>query len=178
MIKIIATDAMISPGYQGAQAIWTSESGNASQFRVGCRIFDPKADNNSRWVNIQVKAFGKLAEKVVKMGLKEKSVITISGRLDEDVWQKDGAEHRRFVIVADDIEFSYGNNGGNKNASASNTPVPDQATGGQYDGAPQNGGYAAPGHANTPAAPAPAPNPQGGFTGYENFGGDNPFFGG
>ncbi len=175
MIKMIATDAMVSPGFQGQPTIWTSENGNACQFRIGCRVFDPKAENGSRWINISVKAFGKLAEKVGKMKVKEKSVLTISGRLDEESWTKDNVEQKRFILVADDIEFTYGNNAENK--AASNAPVPETPAGaGQQYGAPPNGNYGANGYA--PAPSAPVPNPQGGFTGYENFGGENPFFGG
>ena len=84
MLKVIATDVVISKGYDGAPALRFSEKG--VRFRVGKKVYDTRAENNQRWINLSVKAFGQTSERIKKMQLKEGSFVNILGRLDEDVW--------------------------------------------------------------------------------------------
>lgn len=151
MLAVLVTGACVSPGYQDEPAVRFSESGKDAFFKIGKKVYDANADDKHRWVNISVKCFGDLPDRLKKMQLKEKSFINIRGRLDEDVWEsKNGETRRSLVIIAEDIEYA----GGGKQKENDN--------GERYD-------YAA------PAAPPPEEAP-GEFTGYEPFGGDS-FFG-
>ena len=46
MLKVIATDAVISKGYDGAPALKYSESGESVRFRIGKKVYDTRAENN------------------------------------------------------------------------------------------------------------------------------------
>ena len=180
MMKIFISDAVVSRGYDGAPAIRLFNSENGGEFavfQVGIRKYDSRAENNHRWVNLKVKAFGDLCERIKKMSLKEGSYISLCGDYDEERWtDKDTGEGRSApVIVLDDIKFSH--TGGQKKEQNGNG----QDTGGQG----QQGYSQAPGASQAaPAAPAQSSQtmqattemPQN-FTGYESFsGGQNPFF--
>lgn len=180
MMKIFISDAVVSRGYDGAPAIRLFNSENGGEFavfQVGIRKYDSRAENNHRWVNLKVKAFGDLCERIKKMSLKEGSFISLCGDYDEERWtDKDTGEGRSApVIVLDDIKFSH--TGGQKKEQNGNG----QDTGGQG----QQGCSQAPGASQAaPAAPAQSSQtmqattemPQN-FTGYESFsGGQNPFF--
>lgn len=156
MFKVIATDVVISKGYDGAPALKFSENGESVRFRIGKKVHDTRAENNTRWVNLSVKAIGSVCERIRKMQLKESSFINILGRLDEDVWE-DSTTHEKksaMVVILDEIEY-YSAGGGKQKA---------EETGGQ-----------------SKTAAEPAPNASGGdmpgnFTGFEPFGGVNSFF--
>ena len=159
MFKIIATNVVISHGYNGANALKFSDNGGSVRFRIGKKVYDPKAKDNARWINMSVKAFGNVCERIKKMQLKESSFINIEGRLDEEFWDDPNTheEKSQFVIVLDDVEYASSGEGGkskdsqNQNASAQPAaPVP------QGDPVPQ---------ADTNNATAGS-----GFTGYEPFG--------
>lgn len=157
MLKVLATQVVISRGYDGAAAIKFSEKGDAVRFRIGKKVYDSNAENNARWINLAVKGFGPICERIKKMQLKDGSFVNIFGRLDEDVWEDQQTHEKKsaMVIILDDIEYA---SGGGKSKDNQDT---EQAG---------HGGQAAPSAA--PAAPANS----GGFTGYETFGGANPFF--
>lgn len=196
MMKIFISDAVVSKGYDGAPAIrfFSSEGGGEfAVFQIGKRKYDSRAENNHRWVNLKVKAFGDVCERIKKMKLKEGSFISLTGDYDEERWTDKNTNETRTapVISLDDIKFSYAGGGQKK----------DQTGGGQ-DGAgqgQQGGGYPAPQSypgampqqaqafpGAAPQAPAGTMHPQGqptqagampqNFTGYENFGGGNPYF--
>ena len=158
MLKVFATQVVISRGFEGAAAIKFSEKGDAVRFRIGKKVYDPNADDNSRWINLGVKGFGAICERINKMQLKEGSFVNLVGRLDEDVWEDRNTHEKKsaMVIILDDIEYA---SGGGKSKDNQNT---DQAA---------NSAPAVPEAA--PAAPQAPTN--GGFTGYEPFGG-NSFF--
>ena len=154
MLKVFATQVVISRGYDGAAAIKFSEKGDAVRFRIGKKVYDPNAENNARWINLAVKGFGPICERIKKMQLKDGSFVNLIGRLDEDVWEDQQTHEKKsaMVIILDDIEYA---SGGGKSKDNQNT---DEAQG----------------HPAAPAAAVPANN--GGFTGYEPFGGGNSFF--
>ena len=141
MLKVFATQVVISRGYDGAAAIKFSEKGDAVRFRIGKKVYDPNSENNARWVNLAVKGFGPICERIKKMQLK-------------DVWEDQQTHEKKsaMVIILDDIEYA---SGGGKSKDNQNTNE-------------------AQGHPAAPAAAVPANN--GGFTGYESFGGGNSFF--
>lgn len=165
MLKFFASDVVVSKGYQNAPALKFSEKGDFVRFRVGQKVYDPRAEDNHRWINLTVKCFdASLVDRIRKMGLKEGSFISLSGRYDEDVWEDEESREKRSmpVIILDELEFS----GGGKRSG---------------DGQNANSSKGAPSAAPAPAA-APAAGFQGGyqmpgnFTGYEGFGGGNNFF--
>ena len=144
MMKIFISDAVVSRGYDGAPAIRLFNSENGGEFavfQVGIRKYDSRAENNHRWVNLKVKAFGDLCERIKKMSLKEGSFISLCGDYDEERWtDKDTGEGRSApVIVLDDIKFSH--TGGQKKEQNGNG----QDTGGQG----QQGYSQAPGASKT-----------------------------
>jgi len=162
MLKFFASNVVVSKGYQNTPAVKFSEKGDFVRFRVGQKVYDPRAEDNHRWINLTVKCFdAALVDRIRKMGLKEGSFITLSGRYDEDVWEDEETKEKRSMpcIILDELEFC-----GNGKRSG--------------DGQKNNSGT----HANAPAPAAPATAPQqdyqmpGNFTGYEAFGGGNNFF--
>ena len=153
MFKVIATEAVVSKGYENAPALKFGEKGDSVRFRVGWKVYDARAENKNRWVNISVKAFGPLCERIRRMKLKECSRISFIGRLDEDRWtdEKTGELKSSMVVILEDIEYVSG--GGKKE--------------GNGDHAGDDGG--------TPAQEA-RPDASGNFTGYEPYGGGGSFF--
>ena len=167
MLKMIITEAVVSKGYENAPAIRFYDGDGSSQianFRIGKRVYDSKAENNHRWVNFNVKAFGDVCERIKRMKLKEGSYINIVARYDEETWEVKGTNETRTgaVLYLEDIEYANSGNG-QKNGQT-----------GSGDSTPQGGGTPAPQGQQTPQASDPMP---GGFTGFEGFGGaENPFF--
>ena len=86
MFKVFATDVIVSKGYANQSAVRFSEDGKIVRFRIGKKVYDKNAENNTRWFNVSVKGFGPIAERIQKMQLKEGSLIHISGTLDEESW--------------------------------------------------------------------------------------------
>ena len=156
MFKVFATEAVISKGYDNAPALRYSESGDSVRFRIGMKVYDSKAENNSRWINISVKAFKGLCERIKKMQLKEGSRINLIGRLDEDVWEDKTTHEQKsaMVIVLDEVEYCFTGSGEKKAADGQKATAVPQGS----------------------AAQATAGEPSGGFTGYEPFGGGSSFF--
>lgn len=182
MFKAIVTDAVISKGYENNPALRFFEGENASssnvRFRIGKSVYDSRAEKNQRWVNITVKAFGYICERIKKMELKEGSHVHIIGRLDEETWDDNGTKKSAWVIIADEIEYAYGGNQNSDNQSGSNSEGAN-TTGQGNTGTPpptaQNGNAGSPagaaGDGSSPQGEFPA-----GFEGHEPFtGGTNPF---
>ena len=166
MIKLIATDVFISKGYENAPALNFSENGESVRFRIGKKVYDTREENNTRWVNLTVKAFGTVCERIKKMQLKEGSVVNLIGRYDEDSWtDKTTGEHKSMpVIILDEIEYALS---GGKSKNAQN---------GKGQAPAQNGGASVP---TAPAAPLGQTGADGepeGFTGYQGFGDSGSFF--
>ena len=152
MLEVIATSAVVSRGYDGAAALRFSEKGDAVRFRIGKKVYDTRAENNTRWINLTVKAFGDICERIKKMQLKEGSFINFRGRLDEDVWtdQQTGESKSTMVVVLDDIEYAGGK------------PKENQESNKQQNGTAPNTGAAAPAQPAAQSAAGQTPN---GFTG-------------
>lgn len=176
MLKMIITEAVVSKGYDGAPAIRFYDGDGSSQianFRVGKRVYDSKADNNHRWLNFNVKAFGDVCERIKRMKLKEGSYINLTARYDEETWEtKDTHETRTgAVLYLEEIEFAGGGNG-QKNGQSSAGGTAPQSTGGYPAAQPQG----QPGYPQGQPPQSAEPMP-GNFTGFEGFaGGENPFF--
>lgn len=154
MFKVFATDVVVSKGYDNSSALKFSDDGTSVRFRIGKKVYDTRAENNTRWVNVSVKAFGTVCERIKKMQLKEGSFIHIAGRLDEDNWVDTTTNEKKsqIVIILDEVEYASG--GGNKSKDNQ-----------QANAAP----------ATTPAAPASTPESSPNFEGYTPFGGGSFF---
>lgn len=158
MLKVFATQVVVSKGYDGAAALRFSEKGDSVRFRIGKKIYDPHAENQARWVNLSVKAFNGVCERIKKMQLKEGSFVNLIGRLDEDSWTdpNTGESKSMMVIILDDIEYA---SGGGKSK--------------------ENQGTGQSGQQNSASQPAPASatgtEMPGNFAGYEPFGGGSFF---
>ena len=149
MFNAIITNAVVSRGYDNTPAVQFSEKGSA-RFRFGKKVYDSRVEGNYRWVNMTVKVFGNLVERIQKMQLKEGSYINMMGHLDEDTWQdkKTGETRSAMVLILDDIEY------------ASSAPKSKD----EHKNAQNNAGPASPGR-EEPS----------GFTGFEAFGGGSFF---
>ena len=158
MFKVFATDVIVSKGYANQSAVRFSEDGKIVRFRIGKKVYDRNAENNTRWFNVSVKGFGPIAERIQKMQLKEGSLIHISGTLDEESWldQTSNTTKTQTVIIIDDIDYASGGakkEGQNQQQNSSSAPAAPAAG---TDNAPEN-----------------SPN----FEGYSNFGGASFFDG-
>ncbi len=160
MFKVILTNVVISKGYDNAPALKFSQGAESEvvRFRVGDKRYDRNAPNNARWINISVKAFGSLCDRIRKMKLKEGSVINIFGKYDEENWSDDktGVEKSLPIIIADDVEYASLGGGSKKD----NNGQSEQNAGGypEQPTYPNTGmGFAAPA-----ASPAGYPNQMGG----------------
>ena len=148
MFNAIITNAVVSRGYDNNPAVQYSDKGDFARFRFGKKVYDSRAEGNYRWVNMTVKAFGPMVDRIQKMQLKEGSYINLMGRLDEDTWQdKTTGENRSaMVLILDDIEYASlapKNKDEHKPAQAAGSPGREE--------------------------------PQTGFTGFEPFGGPSFF---
>lgn len=156
MIKITLTDAVISKGYNGAPAFYNSDDGGIISFKVGKKVYDKKAENQTRWLNFNVNAFDDVAGRVRKMNLKEGSHINLTGDFDMKPWvnRSTGEITTWPTIKLTEIEY----------ASLPSRSEPQQQT--------QSTAAAA----ETPGQELDKPEQLSGFTGYEHFGSTNPYY--
>ena len=107
MLKLTATNAYVSAGYDNAPAVQISESGNSARFRVGYRVYDKNAENNHRYINLTVKAFGPMIKKITDMKIAEGSMVNLTGRFDEETWtdRKTGETRKGYCVILEDIEY-------------------------------------------------------------------------
>lgn len=109
MLKVMITGAVISRGYEGEPAlkITQNEGGVFISFRIGMRLYDPKADNNTKWLNLTVKASRWMAERVQKMQLDAGQRVNLCGTLEEEVWiDREQKKQSMLSISLIDIEKS------------------------------------------------------------------------
>ncbi len=139
MFKVIITNAFISKGFENNPALKFSDSGDSVRFRIGISIYDANAENNKRWLNKSVKAFGSLCERIKKMQLKEGSCINLEGNMTLDVWKdSENVEQKAESIILTDIEYaSIGNGGGEKVEKNANENKAEPAQTAQAQAQPQ-----------------------------------------
>ena len=159
MIRMELTNAVVSQGYNGAPAISITESGETkiARFKVGATVYDKNADKNRRYINFTIKGFNGMCARIEGMKLDAGAYVNVVGRFDLDTWEDKNTHEKKFdlVLTADEIEYCYG--GANKQNS-------------EVGGAP-----ATTGQSHTPP-PVAGNQPPENFTGFEGFGGANPFF--
>jgi single-stranded DNA-binding protein len=172
MIKMIVTKAVISKGFDGAAALRFSENTESPsvRFRIGVMVYDKRAEREHRFVNLGVKAFGYLTERIKNMKLDAGSYVNIIGRYDEDTWEDQNSHEKKSapVLIVDEIEYGSNSANGGGNGNGRQNGDSGGAAGGSYTGNTQNSAAALP-VGNSGRQPD-------GFTGYETFGGPNPFF--
>lgn len=154
MLKVFATDVVVSKGYDNAPALKFGEKGDSVRFRVGKKVYDARAEGNTRWINISVKAFGALSERIKKMKIKEGSLLNLIGRLDEDTWTDSGTGEvkKAPVIILDEVEYASG--GGKKDQKRNGEAAPDD---------------------DADAKASSGPETSGNFTGFQSYGGGSFF---
>lgn len=160
------TNCVVSKGYEDNPAIRfnNNENGSSAFFRVGEKVYDKRAPDNHRWNNWNVKAFGNVVERIQKMKLDAGSYITITGRMDMDTWDDNGTKKSSPVVILTDVEYSYSGNG-KSGTNGGNTKADDPPASSGAPAAQQND--------STAAEQTEMPD---NFTGYEGFGGPNPFY--
>ncbi len=113
MVKVFGANAVIGKnGSDEENPVQEFSEGKIASIRVGYTVFDPTVEGEKRWVNVTLKGFGTMAERLKKMNLKRGSNICFSGELDVAEWEKDGVKKTAPVIVLTDIR--YQNGGGSK----------------------------------------------------------------
>jgi len=163
MLKVLSTNVVISKGYDNNPALkfHNGENGRSVRFRIGMKIYDPSAPNNSRWINLAVKAFNGMCDRIEKMKLDEGSYVNIYGKLDEETWNdSEGKPRSAMVIIVDDIEYAGGGKPKDGTSGGNNQPA---NTGNTNASTPPNA---------SPQGPSTGDN----FTGYQNFGGTGTVF--
>lgn len=184
MFKTFATSVVISKGYEGAEALRFSENGESVRFRIGQKVYDNRVEGNYRWLNIAVKAFGGVCERIKKMKLKEGSFVNLTARLDEEKWidQETKEEKSQHVLIVDDIEYAFvGKSSENQGSRQNHSQGQSQPTGQSQQAEPE--APVEPASANPGQAPAQqASEPQSanpmdlnGFMGFEAYQGNNLF---
>ena len=172
MIKMLVTKAVISKGYEGAPALRFSENAEnpSVRFRISKMVYDKRAEKERRFININVKAFSYLVDRIKSMKLDAGSCVTIFGRYDEETWEDQNTHEKKSapVIIVDEIEFG---------APAQNGNGKDN---GQNNGAPISKKQEGVTPASSGAAQREAPTANNGqpanFTGFEGYGTTNPYF--
>lgn len=181
MFKTFATNVVVSKGYEGTAALRFSENGESVRFRIGQKVYDSCVEGNYRWLNISVKAFGTVCERIKKMKLKEGSFVNLTARLDEEKWIDDESkkEKSQHVLIVEDIEYAYVGKSSENQSQGQNQAAGQYQQAAPAGAAPVNQGQAP---AANPVATQPVPEPQAanpmesdGFMGFEAFGGNNLF---
>lgn len=179
MVTVVASEVFVCKGKDNEPGLKYAKNGQAVQFNISWKVYDPNAEGESRLIFYHVKAFGQVCERIKKMNVKEGSCINFVGRLDEDVWEDrntGGINHRNTIILSD-IEYArsggkskdgQGTDGGNavqseggQNVNTGGAPAQGQMAQGQAvpQMAPQ-GNYAPQGFMPNQMAPAPQMTPQ------------------
>lgn len=100
---VFGTGGRISTGYGDNPAIYKNEAGTLASFRVGFPVFDKSAENNTRWENIECRMIGDFAKVAETLKLDAKAIIDFSGIFTYDVYEKDGHNIRKPIVMIDRI---------------------------------------------------------------------------
>ncbi len=100
MLKVFGANVVVSKNFDDeANPIRELADGKIVSFRIGDKKYDSRAENESRWINVTVKASGTMAERVKKMKLKTGSMLIIDGELDIEKWTNDDDELRMDTVI-------------------------------------------------------------------------------
>ena len=124
MIKVSAANVIVSKGYNDTDAVKFNKSGDCAMFRISEKKYDSREEDNTRWINVNVKALGGMAERVKKMKLGAGSNVVISGDLDIETWEDENSNKKSMaVILLTHIEYQFG---GSNNSSKSKNDDEDE----------------------------------------------------
>ena len=124
MIKVSAANVIVSKGYNDTDAVKFNKSGDCAMFRISEKKYDSREEDNTRWINVNVKALGGMAERVKKMKLGAGSNVVISGDLDIETWEDENSNKKSMaVILLTHIEYQFG---GSSNSSKSKNDDEDE----------------------------------------------------
>lgn len=124
MIKVSAANVIVSKGYNDTDAVKFSKNGDCAMFRISEKKYDSREEDNTRWINVNVKALGSMAERVKKMKLGAGSNLVISGDLDIETWEDENSNKKSMpVIILTHIEYQFG---GSSNSSKSKNDDEDE----------------------------------------------------
>jgi len=164
MIKMFVTGALVSKGFNGADAIRFSENTEnpAARFRIGVRVYDKRAENSHRFVNLNVKAFGYLVGRIRDMKLDAGTYVNIVGRYDDETWEDQSTREKKSasVLIVDEIEFCHNGGSGKQNGDANDAGNTTLVKASQA----------------SPASSVEYGQMPGNFTGFKGFGEANPYF--
>lgn len=143
MNKAAFIDVVISNGYNKEPAVQFNDESTVFSFRFGDKIYDPKAENNTRWLNMTAKGFGNICKTVQKMKLSGGSHVTMFGKLTEEEWMdNEGETKRRQIFVADEIFYASGGKKSESNAdTAAGKKKTDKEEKGDFTGFEQPGNF-------------------------------------
>ena len=135
-------------------------------------VYDKRAEKERRFININVKAFGYLVERIKNMKLDAGSIVNVIGRYDEETWEDQNTHEKKSapVIIVEEIEFGAPAQNGNGTQSSQGDGAPASNRNGHGNGAPNPNG-----NSQQPAAAASKGQPAN-FTGFQGFGAPNPYF--
>ena len=124
MIKVSAANVIVSKGYNDTDAVKFSKNGDCAMFRISEKKYDSREEDNTRWINVNVKALGSMAERVKKMKLGAGSNLVISGDMDIETWEDENSNKKSMpVIILTHIEYQFG---GSSNSSKSKNDDEDE----------------------------------------------------
>ena len=149
---LILENAVISRGYGDNPAIRFNdgEKGSLARFSVGKKMYHPRADDKTKWANIQVKTDRPdLIEQIKRMQLKEGSWVNLKGEIRVEAWQDQTTKEEKegYVLYLASVSYSGSSSGKSKNSDS----------------------------ATEVSETKPTPQASGNFTGFENFS-ENAFF--
>lgn len=174
MLKLLATDAVISKGYDNKPPLrfYDTEHGPIVRFRIGKMVFDSRFQDNRRWINLNAKASGAVCERIKKMKLKEGSVVNIAGRYDEEIVKGENDQKpRKFpLVIVEEIEYCH--NMSRKDDQDDPKPDNPGATQDNVKGQVQNAEQT-----REPPTPPPTTSMPDNFSGFDSLdGADNLYF--
>lgn len=149
---LILDNVVISKGYGDNPAIRISngEKGSLARFSVGKKMYHPRADDKTKWANIQVKTDRPdLIDQIKRMQLKEGSWVNLKGEIRVEAWQDQTTKEEKegYVLYLASVSYSGSSSGKSKNSDS----------------------------ATEVSETKPTPQTSGNFTGFENFS-ENAFF--
>lgn len=117
MFKIDGIDVKIcNPRERGQPAVEFGKNENKkswARLRIGTPHYDSKSENKTHWMNLSVKAYGAVADRMKNMNLRAGQYIHIFGMLQEDHWpdsEVEGKEHYRPYIYVTGVDYTVSGN--------------------------------------------------------------------
>lgn len=132
MDNIIISKAIISKDFNGSQPVRFGVTENGSmfaRFRVGTKKYDKNAQNNVRWQNYTVFAYGKVAARLEKVSPTEGMSLSLIGEFSMETWtDKQGVVHETPTVFLQGFEIIAGRQNSEKTDPDSSKEDTDEET--------------------------------------------------